>query len=294
MGAVIKIVCVMIIWGSIGIFVRYTDLPSVELGFVRALISSMVLFMIRGIFIKESFLYKPKSILLLIASGAALGLNWVFLFRAFKGTTIANATISYYMAPIFVVLLARFFLKEALSVNRILSLIVAVAGMVLILGQSQATGPIEIKSNLGIIYGLIAAVFYAIVILVNGVVKDISSLDKTLIQIISATLVLLPVVIFRKALIIEGTNTWLMILLIGIVHTTIPYLVYFDNLKKISVSKAAILSYIDPFTAFLLGYLVLKEHMTIYQVIGGLMIMLSVFNTLRGSRLLLGTKKIKS
>lgn len=280
MGSIIKIALVMVIWGSIGIVVRLIDLPSIEIGFMRALISGLVLLLVRLIFIKGKVDYKINSIVIMILSGTALSLNWIFLFKAYKYTTIANATFSYYMAPVFAVVLARIFLKEKLSVRRILSMIFSTLGMVIIISQTQEMNVVDGNLILGIVSGLLAAVFYAIVMIVNRAIKDISSYDKTLIQILSATIILLPFIIARGELSIPNSNTIMLLLLIGIVHTAIPYLIYFDNLKKVSVLNAAVLSYIDPFSAILFAYFIFSEPLGVYHLMGGILILLAVFISL--------------
>ena len=276
MAAMLKITLVMMIWGSIGIFVRLIDLPYMEIAFIRALISGILLLVIRLTFIKEKVNYSKKSILILMGSGAALGLNWIFLFKAYKYTSLTNATVSYYMAPVFAVILARFILKETLSWRKISALLISVLGIVLILSQGQEKTLVNGNLTLGISSGLLAAIFYALVILVNRVIKDVSGLDKTLIQILSATLMLLPFAFMRGQLEIKDLNTWMFLVLIATVHTAIPYLVYFENLKKISVLKSGILSYIDPFSAILYGYFIFGESLNFFHLLGGTMVLGSV------------------
>lgn len=276
MAAMLKITLVMMIWGSIGIFVKLIDLPYMEIAFMRAFISGILLLVIRLTFIKEKVNYALKSILILMGSGAALGLNWVFLFKAYKYTSITKATVSYYMAPVFAVILAWLLLKERLSLRKMMALIISTLGVVLILSQSQDNTIVNGNLTLGISSGLLAAVFYALVILVNRAIKDVSGLDKTVIQILSATLILLPFVFMRGQLEIKDLNTGLLLVLIATVHTAIPYLVYFENLKKISVVKSGVLSYIDPFSAILYGYFVFGEPLNFFHLLGGTMVLGSV------------------
>jgi len=276
MGSIIKIALSMVIWGSIGIVVRFIELPPIEVGFMRAFISGLVLLMVRLIFYKEKFDYKIKSVLILIASGAALGLNWILLFNAYKYTTITNATVSYYMAPVFAVILARVFLKEKVTFKRIISMFVSTLGMVLILSQAKQMTVDGGNLYFGIISGLLAAVFYAVVMIVNRAVKDVSSLDKTLIQILSAAVILLPIIVVRSQLVIPNVNTLMLLLVIGVVHTAIPYLLYFHNMKNVSILNSAVLSYVDPFSAVIFGYFIFGEPLGLYHLLGGFMILLSI------------------
>lgn len=276
MGATIKIALAMIIWGSIGIVVKAIDLPSIEVGFMRAFISGLLLLVFRLVFNKGKVNYTIKSVFILIASGAGLGLNWIFLFNAYKYTTLTNATVSYYMAPVIAVGLARLFLKEKLTFKRIVSMFVSTLGMVLILSQAKQMTVEGGNVYLGIVSGLLAAVFYAVVMVVNRAVKDVSGLDKTLIQILSAAVILLPLIVVRRLLVIPNQKTMMLLLVIGIVHTAIPYLLYFHHMKNVSILNSAVLSYVDPFSAVLFGYFIFGEPLGLYHLLGGSMILLSI------------------
>ena len=136
MKSTIQIIISMIIWGSVGIFVKYINMPSLEIAFLRAAVAAVFLLII-GILNrkKNKSIYSRKNLLLLLASGAAIGLNWVLLFQAYKYTTISNATLSYYFAPVFIMLLSPIVLKEKLTPLRSLSVIGALAGLFLILSN---------------------------------------------------------------------------------------------------------------------------------------------------------------
>src|SRR4051794_30952780 len=99
----------MLIWGSIGVFVKNIHLTSSEIALLRGVIGS--LFLIGTYFFvkqKPSVQLVKANIILLILSGAAIGFNWILLFESYRYTTISNATLSYYFAPIFVMILAPF------------------------------------------------------------------------------------------------------------------------------------------------------------------------------------------
>ncbi|NCA80889.1 MAG: EamA family transporter, partial [Sphingobacteriia bacterium] len=131
----------MVIFGTIGIFVRYINLASSEIALLRGMIGSLFLFITLLSFkqhlswekIKENFLF-------LLLSSIALGGNWIFLFQAYKHTTISNAALSYYFAPVFVMILSPVVLKEKLSFNKIACICVAMAGMFLIVNSSGNGG----------------------------------------------------------------------------------------------------------------------------------------------------------
>lgn len=278
MKSTIQIIISMIIWGSVGIFVKYINIPSLEIAFLRAAVAAVFLLII-GIFNRRSnkSVYSRKNLILLLASGAAIGLNWVLLFQAYKYTTISNATLSYYFAPVFIILLSPIVLKEKLTPIRLLSVFSALGGLFLILSNQANLSLGKYNHPLGMIFGILAAVLYAGVVLLNKYIRDLSGFDMTFIQITTAALVLLPFIISRGQLLIEGPNIFLLILIIGVVHTGIAYLIYFSAIKAVKAQSAAILSYIDPVSAIVLGTLILGEPVNIIQIFGGLLILGSTF-----------------
>lgn len=259
----------MVIWGSIGIFRRYIPLGSAPLAMARGVIGTvflLVLLMIKGQ--KVSMEAVKQNGILLLLSGAFIGINWILLFEAYNYTTVAIATLCYYMAPILVILVSPILLREHLSRKKIICVIIALIGMICISGildSGEGTG--EIK---GILFGLGAALFYASVVLMNKRIHDISAYDKTIVQMGGAALVLLPYVLFTGQLKGEALDGMAiaMILVVGIVHTGIAYALYFGSMDRIPAQTVALFSYIDPVVAILLSAFLLSEKMGIYEIIG--------------------------
>lgn len=274
MQSILQIIVSMIIWGSIGVFVKYIDMPSLEIAFLRAAVAAAFLLIV-GIFNrkKNKSQYGRKNLLLLIASGVAIGLNWVLLFQSYKYTTISNATLSYYSAPVFVILLSPIVLKEKFTPLKLLSVFGALTGLLLILSNQTNTSSGQYNHTLGMTLGVLAAILYAGIVLLNKYIKNFSGFDMTFIQITTAALVLLPFIITRRQVHIEGFSTLLLVLIVGIVHTGIAYLLYFSAIKNVKAQSAAMLSYIDPVSAILFGTLMLGESINIIQILGGLLIL---------------------
>lgn len=288
----LKIILSMTIWGSIGLFVKNIDLPSIETVFFRAAIASIFL-ILYGLIIKNMAKSKSirtkqepestnkyidrKKVYLLIVSGVAMAFNWMLLFQSYKYTTISNSTLSYYFAPVFVILLSPFVLKEGFTKSKFFAVVGAMIGLFLILNNQGAVSNINYNHIKGIIFGLMAAVFYASVILLNKYIKGLSGYEMTVVQILTAAIALLPVIIYRNNLHISGLKSLIFILIVGIVHTGIPYLLYFSAMKDLKAQTIALVSYIDPISAVIFGFVFLGETMTILQIIGGLLILFSTF-----------------
>lgn len=275
-----KIILSMIIWGTIGLFVRNINLTSTEISFFRALIGSGFLIII-SLIKKEKFDKEvlKANLLTLGASGILLGVNWILLFQAMKHTTIANATLSYYFAPVFIVIFSVVILKEKISFKNVICLLGAILGLFLILQSSGGKAIKNYNHIKGILYGLGGAVLYATVVMLNKKIKGLSGFQATLIQLSIAAIVLLPMVFGRESVNFKEIDikTWILILIIGVVHTGIAYLLYFPSIKDVKSGSIAILSYLDPIVAILTSFLFLGESMGMAQILGGMLILSTAY-----------------
>jgi drug/metabolite transporter (DMT)-like permease len=270
----------MAIFGSIGLFVKNIDQASSEIAFLRGMIGSLFLIGISLIIRqKPSFKQVKQNILLLVLSGAAIGFNWILLFQSYKYTTISNATLSYYFAPVFVMLLAPIVLKEKLTFIKVSCIIAAMIGLFLIVNVGDSSTESTYNHVVGVLYGLSAAILYASVILMNKFIKNLSGFETTVIQLMLAALVLLPYVLLKDHLNLPAItlHSWIFILILGIIHTGIAYFLYFSSFKELKGQTIAVLSYIDPISAVILAAIFLGESMSIIQILGGILILGSTF-----------------
>lgn len=201
MNAKLKVVTAMLIFGSIGLFVKKINLSSSEIAFSRGVIGSLFLIGISFLLRQKPALRAIKeNFVLLILSGTAIGFNWIFLFEAYKYTTISNATLSYYFAPVFVMMLAPILLKEKLTKIKIISIISAMGGLFLIVNNGGSGTEGSYNHVVGIFYGLSAAVLYASAVLMNKFIKNLPGFETTLVQLMLATLVLFPYVMIKASI----------------------------------------------------------------------------------------------
>ena len=276
----VMLLTAVLIFGVLAIFVRNINLTSKEIALLRGVIGSLFLIAVM-IFSKEkvSVSALKKNKFLLIASGIGIGINWIFLFEAYKYTTVSIATLSYYCAPIFVTIAAPVVLKEKLSLKKFLCVCMAMLGMLFIVGTNKGTVDTEYNHLLGIIYGLGAAVFYASVILMNKFIKGLKGVETTVAQLILASLLLLPYVVATSGFDFSNMTgkSWMYMIFLGVFNTGFAYALYFTAIKNLNSQTIAVLSYIDPITAVIISAVFLGEKMTIFQIIGGVLILASTF-----------------
>ncbi|MBE5801382.1 MAG: EamA/RhaT family transporter [Clostridiales bacterium] len=265
----------MIIFGTIGIFRRYIPLPSGMIAFARGLIGMLFLLAytrVRGI--RISFADIRKNGLKLFLSGIFLGFNWILLFEAYRYTSVAVATLCYYMAPILVILVSPILFRESLTPVKIVCVAVAFLGMVLVSGVTNISGVGKAEIT-GILLGLGAAVLYACVVLMNKKISGISAYDKTIVQLGTAAAVILPYTLLTEQVAGQAWSglTIICLLLVGVVHTGVAYALYFGSVSEMKAQTAALLSYLDPVVAILLSALLLGERMTLAGAIGAVLVL---------------------
>lgn len=269
----------MMIFGTIGIFVRYIDLASSEIALLRGFIGSLFLLTITIVNKQKiSWTNIKNNIPVLLLSSFALGFNWIFLFQAYKHTTIANASLSYYFAPVFVIVMSPIVLKEKISLKKAACISISVFGMFLIV-QNRGNGGTEYNHLLGICYGITAAVFYATLMLTNKFIKNMNGLEITLLQLSLATVMLIPYVFVTERVNlfqITGLSVACIIIL-GIIHTGLGFYLFFYGMKGLRGQSIAALSYIDPITSLFTSFIIFGENMTVFQIIGAVLLLGSTF-----------------
>ena len=269
----LMLIASMAIFGTLGPFVRNISVSSGELALYRAILAALLI----AVFLivtkqKIPFANIKKEVPLLLASGVAMGINWILLFEAYKYTTVSAATLSYYFAPVIVTIVCPIIFHEKLTRKQIICFIMSTLGLVLITGISDIGSG---NDFIGILFGLGAAVFYATVVLINKFIKNVEGIHRTFLQFISAIIILIPYVLSTSGITLGNLNSigWVNLLIVGLIHTGVTYCMYFSSLKELPGQKAAILSYIDPLVAVLISVTILGETITLWQMIGGILIL---------------------
>ena len=210
----------MFVFGTLAPFVRNIGVSSGELALYHAVLAAVLVggFLLvtrQKLFATAS----KKDILLLLLSGAAMGINWMLLFEAYKYTTVSVATLSYYFAPVIVMIVCPLIFRERLTGMQILCFVMSSIGLVLITGTAGSGS----RDLLGIAFGLGAAAFYASVMLLNKFIKGVSGLSRTFVQFIAAIIVLIPYVAMTGGFTLGtlGSIGWCALITVGVLHTGI-------------------------------------------------------------------------
>ena len=265
----------ILIYGTLGVFVRYAAQPSALVALARSSIGTLFLLLLLAI--KRQKIDFPairRNWRPLLIAGVLLGLNWVTLFEAYRYTTVAVATLCTYLNPIIIVFGAAILMHEQLTARKLLCIAVALIGMVFVSGVADSGLPTAGEAK-GILLGLLTAVLYGCIVLSNKQLRDISAYDRTLVQLFITTLVLIPYCILHGDFVglqITGGQLGLLLIL-GVVHTGFAYSLYFGSMAYLPAQTLAILSYLDPVTAVLLSALVLHEPLSGFEILGAVCIL---------------------
>ena len=267
------IICALI-WGTIGVFRKFIDMPSGSLAMCRGFVAAGFLWCyMRRKGIKIDARKNAKTLLLLVLTGGLIGFNWIVLFEAYNYTSVSVATLCYYMQPIFLIIASGILFKEKLNAKKVLCVIAAFVGMILVSGV--LTEGFSDGDNIhGVMLGLLAGVMYAGVVIFNKYITGIDPYSKTFVQLLSAAIVVLPYVILTGewAATTFDAKTTALVLFLGIVHTGIAYAMYFGAVEKVDMQTVALFGYIDPVTACILSTVVLGEKMSVTSIIGAVLI----------------------
>ncbi len=270
----LMLVSSMAIFGTLAPFVRNIGVSSAELSLFRAVLAASLI----GIFLLVTGRKLPvknlrKELLLLMCSGGCMAVNWILLFEAYKYTTVAIATLSYYFAPVLVTVASALLFRERLTKKNIFCFVMSTLGILLVTGITDlGSGS---NNAVGILFGLGAAVLYACCILLNKFIKGVGGIERTFLQFLAAIAVMVPYVAFTGGVSLGNMDGlgWVCLLVVGLVHTGITYCMYFTAVEHIPGQEVAILSYMDPLVAVVIGVAVLGEPLSAQQLIGGAMIL---------------------
>ncbi len=274
----IRFIFAMAVFGTIGIFRRFIPLDSGLLAMIRGFIGCafiLVFLAVRGT--PFSFVHFHGKWWILVISGAIMGFNWITLFEAYNYTSIATASLCYYMAPVFLIIVSPILFKERITLKKAVCVIAAFAGMILVSGiLGEGVGMNDLR---GVIFGLVSAVLYAAVISISKLVSDVDPYEKTALQLFSAAVAVIPYLLIKGVFTepsLASAFTPLTILMLAVVclfHTGFTYLLYFGAVDKLKLQQVAIFSYVDPVVSIILSQFILHEDMGVTGIIGAVLIL---------------------
>jgi len=275
--AYIMVTIAMLIYGTGGVFRKAIPLSSEVISFFRGFLGSLFLLCyvkLRGKKLRNGI--PRKDVLLLILSGVFIGANWILLFEAYNYTTVATATLCYYMQPTILMVVSPLLFREKLSGGKFLCALLAFVGMMLVSGFPGEFA-VDSTNMKGVLLGLIAAILYTTIIILNKFIGDCDTYERTILQLSSGALVMIPYILITGTYdglpgLLADTRGLIMMIIMGVVNTGLAYLLYFSGMPKLRAQSVAVLSYIDPVSALFWSATLLREPMTLKIGLGAVLI----------------------
>jgi len=255
-------------WGSLGLVIREIDLSAVTLVTFRVAIATVAIaawLLLRPDATGRRFVvHHPART---VAQGVMLAVHWVLFFAAIQRAPIGLVTLLVYLSPVLVAAASPIVLSEPVSRRVVLALGLALVGSVLLLGPG--TDGVEV---VGVVDAVLAAVLLAALVLNAKVLSPVyGGLRLSLAQVAIASVVLAPVAVLGDGAWPQGGDVgW--VLLLGVVYTGLALVVYLGALGRIPAVHTSVLSYLEPLSAAVLGWVVLDEGLGVGTVVGGLLV----------------------
>ncbi len=262
----------VLLFGLSGLFAKLIALPPMIITLGRVIFSSIFLFIIIFYFKKSIKLKEKKHYFYLVIMGIILALHWTAFLKSIQVSTVAIGLLTFSTFPVFVTFLEPYFFKEKIKLSDVIVAIITFLGVVFVIPK------FELESNLtqGVIWGLIAGFTYAILSMFNRkYVKEYSSLVVAFYEQLTAAIVLLPALFFQKN--VFHSKDIILLILLGTVFTAISHTIFIKGLKNVKVQTAGIISSLEPIYAILSAAILLGEIPTLREILGGSIILVTVF-----------------
>jgi len=268
----------MLISGTIGWFVLTSAQTVTGVVFWRCVFGAATLALLAALFGLLDFRHLRMKVMALSAlGGVAIVVNWLLLFAAYPRASISIATMVYNTQPFMLLGLGAFFLGERITGSKLFWLSVSFAGMIAIVSAKPA-GAYEPSDYLvGIGLALAAAFFYAIAAIVTKLLKGTPPQLIALIQVTTGAVMLAPFA-FAEPL-PQGEAQWLLLIVIGVVHTGVMYILLYGAIQKLPTHITGALSFIYPIAAILVDRIAFGHALQPVQIAGSAAILLAASGT---------------
>lgn len=271
----VKVILASIIWGTIGIFARWSGADPLLLSFSRSFLTVPALLFFLYCRCEGLPLIRAREFFPVIISGIFRAAGLYFYFVAISLTSLCYTLIIFYLAPVMIVLFGPLFIEERFEKNSLYALLIAVCGIGFIF-VSIFDAHVSTMQFAGAINAFLGAVCFAFTITIAKGLKEVNGLALTFYQMFVAAVCLLPFINYRDTVeyvleidILKLTS----LLLLGVIHTALAYVIYHEGLKEVKIQHAGIFLYLDPVVASILGYLIFRETISLSGFLGAFLIL---------------------
>lgn len=265
--AIILLVITAVLWSTSGVFIKALDWQPLSILAGRGLFTSLVflLYMRR----------LPKQIThwTLLAAGGSLATQFLFVTST-KLTTAANSIFLQYTAPVYVVVLGYWLLREKPTRNDWIGMGIIFLGMTLFFGDQLSP-----DGFYGNVLAVLSGVTSAIMIVSFRAQKSSSPEDSVLIASMVIALIGAPSV-FRET---WTVTSWLTVAYLGIFQIGLAFILFTWSIKHIPALEANLIGTLEPILNPVWVFVFLGERMGAFALLGGLVVLAGVIVSAVGS-----------
>ena len=278
-----KIIIGVILFSLSPILVAILTLNVVSILWTVHLIGSVALFL-KIVFQQRSNEFKSllrSNFLLLFGLAIAATINNVLFFQSVKSTTIANAVLTHYLAPIFLLFFSVYLFKEKIERNSIIALLLSLLGLVVLLLPQELS--LTNTHFIGLLLGSLSAIFFATDISMRKKLSQTYNADTVAASyLFISALILLPFISF-SSIIQVNFEELAALLVFGIIIVGFGVSIHTSGLRDTKAQRVGILNYIEPLGAILWSILFLTETLSASVFIGGALILSGGYLVVRKS-----------
>lgn len=261
-----------IVWGSNGVIVMNVPLSPYLIAFFRVSIATLSLLLGVSVTRRWKALWSHSAWRSFVILGFLLALGWALFFQAMKFIPIGSAVLLNYNAPVFVALLAPITLREKISRATLYALALSVVGILLIFSAQDFQ--FRDRGFVGVVSALSAGFVYALyVVFSKKTLANFSGYSVAFYTYFVSSVFLAPFLIQVDLSI--SLSSWMLLILLGVSNTAFAVTLYLTGLRLIRAQEAAVLTYIEPVSAMMFGYLLLDQQPTPTMVAGGILILIA-------------------
>lgn len=265
----VKYISSLLLFGSNGIIAGQTNLPSAEIVFWRTMIGTILLAAVFAAGRRRPVCTKYRfDLLMIILSGIAMGLSWIFLYEAYARIGVSLSSLAYYCGPVIVMILSPVLFQEKLTASKIFGFSLVLPGVILTNGT--VSGNID---HIGIACGLMSALMHSLMVIFSKKAGSIKGLENSMIQLaVSFLTVAVYMAGWSELTLTVGSADLPWILILGLFNTGIGCWLYFSSIEYLSVQSVSVLGYLEPLSAVLLAVIILHEKLDPLQWAGAALI----------------------
>ena len=276
-------------WGSMGLFVRVLGkigCSSFEIVFLRSIVTAVCLFLVLAVRDRSLFRVRLRDLWCFLGTGL---LSIVFFnlcyFTTIRLTSLAVAAVLLYTAPAIVIVLSAILFREKITSRKLSALVLTLVGCICVSGMLAGDSAMTLQ---GFIVGLGAGLGYALYSIFGrfALERGYRSFTISFYTFLFASVGTIPFISMsniRRAVSTSPSQTGLVVLY-GVFTTVLPYILYTRGLQGVENGQAAIIASVEPVVATILGTVIYHEMLSLYEVIGIVLVLGAIVISNGGDR----------